>query len=94
MENPKQGKPLKAVNHIKLKIACDLKAETTTNIVKAHVDSQAELTTDASTSYKKLKEHVKKQDEKVVKQGDLPKVLPWVHIAIGNVKRLLLDVHH
>ncbi|KAA6334154.1 hypothetical protein EZS27_017510, partial [termite gut metagenome] len=72
----------------------DLKAETTTNIVKAYVDSQAELTTDASTSYKKLKEHVKKQDAKVVKQGDLPKALPWVHIAIGNVKRLLLDVHH
>ncbi|KAA6317615.1 hypothetical protein EZS27_032258, partial [termite gut metagenome] len=23
-----------------------------------------------------------------------PKVLPWMHIAIGNVKRLLLDVHH
>ncbi|KAA6336901.1 hypothetical protein EZS27_014982 [termite gut metagenome] len=94
VENPKQGKPPKAVTHIKMKIVCDLKAETTTNIVKAHVDSQAELTTDASTSCKKLKEHVKKQDTKVVKQGDLPKVLPWVHIAIGNVKRLLLDVHH
>ncbi|KAA6339359.1 hypothetical protein EZS27_012689 [termite gut metagenome] len=90
MENPKQGKPAKAVNHIEMKIVCDLKAETTINMVKEHVDSQAELTTDASTSYKKLKEHVKKQDAKVVKQG----VLPWVHIAISNVKRLLLDVHH
>ncbi|KAA6318081.1 hypothetical protein EZS27_031865 [termite gut metagenome] len=64
VENPKQGKPPKAVTHIKMKIVCDLKAETTTNIVKAYVDSQAELTTDASTSYKKLKEHVKKQDAK------------------------------
>ncbi|KAA6327730.1 hypothetical protein EZS27_023307 [termite gut metagenome] len=94
VENPKQGKPPKAVNHIKMKIVCDLKADTTTKIVKKYVDSQAELTTDASTSYKKLKEHVKKQDAKVVKQGDLPQVLPWVHIAISNVKRLLLDVHH
>ncbi|KAA6331257.1 hypothetical protein EZS27_020112 [termite gut metagenome] len=94
VENPKQGKPPKAVNHIKMKIVCDLKTDTTTNIVKKYVDPQAELTTDDSTSYKKLKEHVKKQDAKVVKQGDLPKVLPWVHIAISNVKRLLLDVHH
>jgi hypothetical protein len=77
-----------------MKIVCDLKADTTINMVKEHIDSQAELTTDASTSYKKLEEHVKKHDAKVVKPEGLPKVLPWVHIAIGNVKRLLLDVHH
>ncbi|KAA6330737.1 hypothetical protein EZS27_020590 [termite gut metagenome] len=94
VENPKQGKPHKAVNRIKMKTVCDLKAETTTNMVKENVDSQAELTADASASCKKLKEHVKRQDAKVVRQGDLPKVLPWVHIAIDNVKRLLLDVHH
>jgi hypothetical protein len=75
-----------------MKTVCDLKAETTTNMVKENVDSQAELTADTSASCKKLKEHVKRQDAKVVRQGGLPKVLPWMHIAIGNVKRLLLDV--
>jgi len=30
----------------------------------------------------------------MIKPEDLSKVLPWVHICIGNVKRLLLDIHH
>lgn len=72
----------------------DLKANTISNTVKEHVDSQAELTTDDTTSYSQLSEHVKSHHAQVIKKEDLPKILPWVHIAIGNVKRLLLDVHH
>ncbi|MBP8945723.1 MAG: transposase, partial [Paludibacteraceae bacterium] len=49
---------------------------------------------DDATFYSKLAEHVKSHDAQVVKPEDMPKILPWVHIAIGNVKRLLLDVHH
>ena len=94
VENPKPGKIPQKVNHIKMKLLIDLQADTTTNIVKEHIDSQAELTTDDSTSYKKLIEQVKEHCAKVVKPEDVSKVLPWVHIAIGNVKRLLLDVHH
>jgi transposase-like protein len=94
VKNPSTGKPPKKVNHIKMKVVPDLKADTTTNIVKEQIDCQAELTTDDSTSYIQLKEHVKSHHAQVVKTEDLPKVLPWVHIAIGNVKRLLLDVHH
>ena len=72
----------------------DLKADTISNVVKEHVDSQAELTTDDATPYSKLAEHVKSHHAQVIKPEELPKILPWVHIAIGNVKRLLLDVHH
>jgi hypothetical protein len=71
-----------------------LQAETVTQVVKEQVDSQAEITSDDSTSYKKLKHIVKSHMSQVVKSEDLPKILPWVHIAIGNVKRLLLDMHH
>jgi hypothetical protein len=49
---------------------------------------------DDSTSYKKLGEHVKLHKAQVIKPEDLPRILPWVHIAIGNIKRLLLDMHH
>ena len=72
----------------------DLKADTVSNIVKEQMNPSVELTTDDSTSYTKLGEHVKSHQAKVVKPEDLPKILPWVHIAIGNVKRLLLDMHH
>jgi hypothetical protein len=31
---------------------------------------------------------------KVIPKEDVGKVLPWVHVAISNAKRLLLDVYH
>lgn len=94
VENPKPGKKPKRVNHLKMLVIDDLKADTILNTVKEHVNPQAELTTDDATSYSKLSEHVKSHHAQVIKKEDLPKILPWVHIAIGNVKRLLLDVHH
>jgi len=94
VETPKKNKKQKQVNHIKMQVVNDMKADTVTGIVKEHVDSQAEITSDDSTSYKNLKQVVKSHDAQVVKTEDLPKILPWVHIAIGNVKRLLLDTHY
>ncbi|KAA6321093.1 hypothetical protein EZS27_029217 [termite gut metagenome] len=94
IENPCPGKKTKRVNHIKMQIISDMRADTVTNIVKEQIDFQAEVTTDDSTSYNKLGEHVKSHDAQVVKPADLPKILPWVHIAIGKLKRLLLDTHH
>ena len=94
VDNPKPGKKPKRVHHIKMMVIDDLKADTVSNIVKEQMNPSVELTTDDSTSYKKLGEHVKLHQAQVVKPEDLPKILPWVHIAIGNVNRLLLDMHH
>jgi hypothetical protein len=94
VENPKPGKKPKRVNHLKMVVIDDLKADAISKTVKEHVNPQAELTTDDATPYSKLSEHVKSHHAQVIKKEDLPKILPWVHIAIGNVKRLLLDVHH
>jgi hypothetical protein len=30
----------------------------------------------------------------VIKPEELETVLPWVQVAIGNAKRLFLDLHH
>lgn len=94
VENPKPGKRPKRVNHIKMTVIEDLRADTVTDVVKEQVDAQAELTTDDSTSYKELQKVVKSHQAQVVEPKDIPKMLPWVHIAIANVKRLLLDMHH
>lgn len=92
-ENSFVEKP-KRVNHLKMVVIDYLQADTISNTVNEHVDSHAELTTDDATPYSKLAEHVKSHHAQVIKPEELPKILPWVHIAIGNVKRLLLDVHH
>ena len=37
-----------------------------------------------------MKEHI----HQVIRPKEVGKVLPWVHIAISNAKRLLLDIYH
>lgn len=94
VENLKPGQKPKRVNHIKMQVISDLKSNTITSIVKEQIDKSADLITDDSTSYTKLIEHVNSHTAKVVKPQMIPIILPWVHIAISNAKRLLLDVHH
>jgi hypothetical protein len=94
VETPKPGKKPKHVNHLKVQVIDGLKADTVTDIVEKQVNNQAEITSDDSTSYNKLRTIVKSHDAQVVKPEDLSKILPWMHIANGNMKRLLLDMHH
>jgi hypothetical protein len=94
VENPKPGMPPRRADHIKMQVVPDLKADTATETVKEQVDYQSGIQSDNSTAYKKLNRVVETHQAQVIKPEDLPKVLPWVHICIGNVKRLLLDMHH
>jgi len=87
VENPKKGRKPKRVSHIKMIVINDLKSNTITDVVKEQVDKSAELITDDSTSYSKLKKHVKSHKAAVVKSDLIPTILPWVHIAISNAKR-------
>ena len=92
-ETNKNGKPRK-VRFIKMQVITDLKADTITSIVKKDVSVDSELITDNSTSYVKLKDVVDKHDAQVIPKEKIGSVLPWVHIAISNAKRILLDIHH
>ena len=47
-----------------------------------------------STSYIKLKDIVKEFRPQVIQRQDIGKILPWVHIAISNAKRMLLNIYH
>jgi hypothetical protein len=94
VENPKTQKPPRRVNHIKMQLVPDLKADTAKKIVEKQINYQSDIQSDDSTTYNKLKEVVQSHQAQVIKPEDLPKVLPWVHICIGNVKRLLLDTNN
>ena len=94
VDNPKKGRKPKRVNHIKMQVISDLKSNTITSVVKEQVDKTTELVTDDSTSYTKLIEHVNSHVAKVIEPDMIPVILPWVHIAISNAKRLFLNVHH
>jgi hypothetical protein len=92
-ETKKNGNPRK-VRFIKMQVITDLKADTITSIVKKDVTVDSELIMDDSTSYVKLKDVVEKHEPQVIPKEKVGSVLPWVHIAISNAKRMLLDIHH
>lgn len=89
----KKGKERK-VGHIKMVVIDNLRADTIDTIVKLDIDNQATIDSDDSTSYVNLKDMVKEHRPKVVPKEQVGKILPWVHLAISNAKRLLLDIHH
>lgn len=94
VDNPKSGKKPKKVRYIKMIVICDLKSDTMTDNVKKQVENTADLTTDNSTSYTKLEEHVNAHNAAVIPKEQIQKVLPWVHTAISNAKRQLLGVYY
>ena len=89
----KKGKP-KKVGHLKMQVIKDLKSETITSIVERDVLKESQVNTDDSTSYNKIKEIVLDHKPQVIPKEKVGVVLPWVHIAISNAKRLLTDIHH
>ena len=94
VKSPKAGKKSKKVRYLKMKVIEDLKSETITKNVKEHVKGTADLTTDDSTSYTKLKEHVHSHAVSIIHNEDLANALSWVHTAISNAKQELLDVYY
>lgn len=92
-EKSKKGKN-KKVGFIKMIVIPDLKSDTINSQVSKNISSEASLITDASTSYSELNDCVLEHKSQVVKKDEVCSVLPWVHIAISNAKRLLLDIHH
>lgn len=91
--SPKKHNSDKRVKYLKMKVINSFKQEETSKKVETMLEKGSEIVSDKSTSYNGLKENYK-IDSSVVAKGEINKILPWVHKAISNAKRLLLDVHH
>ena len=89
----RKGK-LRKVGYIKMQVIPDLKAETINEQVASCISDDASLITDDSTSYGDLGNMVDEHQAQVIPKEEIGKILPWVHLAISNAKRMLLDIHH
>jgi hypothetical protein len=89
----KEDKPRKA-GHLKMFVIDDLKAPAIDSKVSTNVDKETIMDSDNSTSYTNLNKLVKEHRPQVIPKEEVSKMLPWVHIAISNAKRMLLDVFH
>ena len=83
----------KKLGFVKMKLVNSLKMQEITANVKKMVANGSSIISDGCNSYNDLKDHYNHSPE-VVKPKEASKILPWVHKAIGNAKRLLLDIHH
>ena len=94
------GKPTKksdkptSVKYIKMIVIDDLKSETVDGKVRLNVDPSSTIISDDSKSYTNFCKLVKEHIHQAIRPKEVGKVLPWVHIAISNAKRLLLDIYH
>ncbi len=83
----------KKLGFIKMKVITSLKKEEITKEVKETIEKGTTILTDGSNSYNDLKQdYIHKP--KVSEKKESSKALPWVHTAISNAKRLLLDMYH
>ena len=91
---PKKGQKLTKVSYIKMIVVDDLKADTIGEVAENNIESESRIITDASKSHKHFKNLFSEHQSQVINPKDIGKVLPWVHIAIGNSKSLFRSLHH
>ena len=92
-EKSKKYKTKKIVRFLKMKVMHSLKKEDVKNVVDRVLEKGTKIISDGSNSYNDLTKDYE-LESKVVPKKEINSILPWVHKAISNAKRLLLDVHH
>lgn len=88
-----QCKPTK-VGRIKMIVIDDLKADAIDPIASQSITTESIIVTDDSSSYTNFHKIFKEHHSQVIPKERIGKVLLWVHIAISNAKRTILDIFH
>ena len=92
-QTTKNGKQRK-VGHIRMIVVNNLKAETKKLLVKKNIEEKSIIDSDNSNSYAKFKDIDIEHRPQIIPKDKVNEMLPCVHIAISNAKRLLLDIHY
>jgi len=93
-DNKNVHRPDKKFGHVKMIVMDNLSAAGINYEMSKAVMPTAKITTDGWRGYYKLPEIVAEHKRLKVPQKEAHKLLPWVHMAISNAKRLLLGTHH
>jgi len=92
-EKSKSNKPTN-VKYIKMIVVPNLKADTISAVAEDNINPNSTIITDASTSHTNFKNYFREHKSQVIDPKDIGKVLPWVHIAIGNSKSSFRATHY
>lgn len=91
----KKGKKCSIPGYIKLLVMEEIsELEVLTGVFEATKSEETTIYSDGYHSFRKLKQIVRKHKPKVTPPKKAHIHLPWVHCAIGNLKRILNGIHH
>jgi len=94
VEYPKKGQKPRRVGYLKMKVIENLKKDTINEQVKKLAAKASEIDTDDLHSYVDLKKFIPRHNPQVIPKEKVGEILPWVHIAISNAKRQLINTYH
>ena len=94
VQGRKKHLPSTRCKYFKMRVMPDLTSNTINDLVEESLSPETQVKTDSFSSYNRLNEVVKKHIAKTVPPEKAGKELPWVHIAISNAKRNLLNNFH
>jgi len=92
-EKSKKYNKKKQVRFIKMQTIYSYKKDDMEVAVTDIIEKGSNIISDDSNSYNNLKNNYKHEGQ-VIPKNKINEILPWVHTAISNAKRLFLDVHH
>jgi len=91
----KEGLPNSIPHFIKINVVESITKIDIAYEAEQMVSKNAAVITDGKTSYRVLDNIAKKHKAVIVKdKTQVSKIFPWVHIAISNVKKKILGLHH
>lgn len=91
----KRGRPVTKPGYLKISVVQSLSKADIDYEAKKMIAPTSSVITDGKTSYRTLKDICNNHTEIVVKdKKEVPKIFPWVHIAISNAKKKILGLHH
>lgn len=94
VKDPKKHRKKYRCGRIRMAVVDDLITETIASEVTAAVSGKSRLRADDSKQHRKLANEALDLTTSALPGKEACAFLPWVHTAISNVKRQLLDIHH
>lgn len=80
--------------NLKMVVVPDVKRKTLNDVVEHRVDKSSTVWSDGTSSHKDFPLIFKEYIGNVIPKEELCNILPYVHIAIGNSKAMIRNVHH
>jgi len=91
---PKKNRPSRACKYFKMVVIQSFDKQTAKNTINKHIEKNTTMITDGYKTYKALEKEFENMITQKTPSNQAHIKLPWVHIAIGNAKKVLQGIFH